>query len=199
MMPKSRIQCFFLVPTGVDRLFLRRYKSTSSDDDKCSVHGYHNVNKFIATEERTEESCSGDIHPHNDERWPTHCGCGYEFTDDDKWQLFREEIYRRQDTGEEMIRSDAPVGAMWDAIWYGRKGPDGRSLMVRTPGGDWFIDDRASNCTMRDDNEHRCWVRHGEVPNITVGKNGHTCRAGAGSIAQKTYHGFLRNGYLEEC
>lgn len=29
-------------------------------------------------------------------------------------------------------------------------------------------------------------------------KDGNTCGAGAGSIAQKRYHGFLRNGYLED-
>lgn len=119
----------------------------------------------------------------------------------------RSPIYRRSDTGEELALNDAPVGAMWYADWYlsedgERKhhliqpGPDGHVLVVRTPGGDWCVDSRASNCTMPDDDEHHCWVRHGEPPNITVDKNGHTCRAGAGSIAVGDYHGFLRDGHL---
>lgn len=72
---------------------------------------------------------------------------------------------------------------------------DGRELHVICPNGEhWNIDGRASNCTMPKDKEHRCWVRTGEPPNITVGKGGHTCSAGAGSIHAGNYHGFLRNG-----
>lgn len=68
----------------------------------------------------------------------------------------------------------------------------------------WVIDSRASNCDMKNNRLHRCWVRHGEVPNITVNKEprSHTCNAGGGSILthgpgnKESYHGFLRNGYL---
>jgi hypothetical protein len=41
---------------------------------------------------------------------------------------------------------------------------------------------------------HKCWIRHGKAPLITVDKNGVTCGAGTGSIAAGDYHGFLRNG-----
>jgi len=61
------------------------------------------------------------------------------------------------------------------------------------------MDDRASNCGSRDDDEHRCWVRHGEPPDLTVDKQGLTCTAGAGSIVTDTWHGFLRGGYLVDC
>lgn len=115
-------------------------------------------------------------------------------------------LYRRADTGEEMTLSEAPAGAMWDAHWYGRdkkggpwgagRGTDGLWLVVKTPGGEWLPDMRASNCTMPDDNEHRCWVRHGAPPEVTVDKNGLTCGAGAGSIGIGSYHGFLRAGCL---
>jgi hypothetical protein len=115
--------------------------------------------------------------------------------------------WRRVDTGE--IRDSIQafgVGAMWRATWY-KKDETGlygwcwdnateAPLIVRTPGGDWNIDSRASNCTMPDDKTHRCWVRHGEPPNIHVDKNGHTCGAGAGSIISGNYHGFLHNGAL---
>lgn len=73
---------------------------------------------------------------------------------------------------------------------------DGEHLTVMTPGGVWVIDSRASNCTMPYDYNHRCWVRHGEPPEITVDKAGTTCAAGAGSIQCGSYHGFLQNGSL---
>jgi hypothetical protein len=62
-----------------------------------------------------------------------------------------------------------------------------------------MIDSRASNCTLPNDREHKCWIRHGTPPDLTVDKNGKTCAAGAGSIQLGNYHGFLRNGHLEEC
>lgn len=91
---------------------------------------------------------------------------------------------------------------MWDQTWLRdlpgvRTGPDGRVLAVRLPNGyGWAPDSRASNCTRPDDDTHRCWVRHGEVPRITVDKNGDTCSAGAGSILSNGWHGFLRDGVL---
>lgn len=107
-------------------------------------------------------------------------------------------IYRRTDTGEEIV--DLPPGAMYyvsqQSQPYYRPGPDGRTLFVVTPGGHWSPDSRASNCGSPDDNVHYCWVRHGVPPMITVDKQGHTCKAGAGSIVMGKYHGFLRNGKL---
>ena len=75
----------------------------------------------------------------------------------------------------------------------------------RTSGGHaylhhWNIDGRASNCTMKDDRIHRCWVRHGDpaVPGqLHVDKVGKTCAAGAGSIAVPGFHGYLHRGALE--
>lgn len=102
--------------------------------------------------------------------------------------------------GREVDGENLPAGAMWFADWYPWKGPDGHSLVVKLPNGHhWLVDNRASNCTMKDDDVHRCWVRHGEPPNITVDKKGHTCKAGGGSIWSGDWHGFLRNGRLEEC
>jgi hypothetical protein len=74
---------------------------------------------------------------------------------------------------------------------------DGKHLYVITPDlCFWDIDSKAENCTMPDDRTHRCWIRHGEPPNITVDKQGRTCGAGAGSFIGATWHGFLRNGEL---
>lgn len=63
----------------------------------------------------------------------------------------------------------------------------------------WDIDSRCSNCGSPDDRLHRCWVREGTPPNVTISKNGNTCSAGAGSVKVEWWHGFLRNGVLEEC
>lgn len=77
---------------------------------------------------------------------------------------------------------------------------DGKHLQVVLPNGNtWDIDGRANNCTMPDEKTHRCWVRHGEPPNVHVDKNGYTCAAGAGSILSGDYHGFLHNGELTQC
>lgn len=116
-------------------------------------------------------------------------------------------VFRRSDTGEEIIGPliNAAPGAMWYADWmlevddnWNYAGPDGHCLVVRCPNGsDWMIDGRASNCTLPNDKNHKCWVRHGTPPNITVDKNGLTCSAGAGSIMAGDYHGFLRNGQFD--
>jgi hypothetical protein len=78
-------------------------------------------------------------------------------------------------------------------VWENQTSPP---LIVLTPGGEWNIDSRAGNCKLPDDRLHRCWVRHGTPPNITVDTIGQTCGAGAGSIMAGRYHGFLRNGVL---
>jgi hypothetical protein len=119
--------------------------------------------------------------------------------------------WRDSKTGSERgCISEFGPGAMWRADWYGRSDGSGLygwdwdnlrepPLHVHTPGGDWNIDSRASNCTLPKDRTHRCWVRTGEPPNVNVSKGGpgaHTCGAGAGSIRAGDYHGFLRNGYL---
>ncbi len=117
----------------------------------------------------------------------------------------RSPIYRRVDTGEIITDlASAPVGAMWFADWYKKRwNPQLEfSLIVKTPGGDWHVDQQSFNCTMPEDvfqQRHHCWIIEGELPNITVSKNGVTCGAGGGSILIGVYHGFLRNGFLEEC
>jgi hypothetical protein len=73
----------------------------------------------------------------------------------------------------------------------------GPQLQVILPDNNpWNIDARANNCGKPADFEHRCWIRHGDPPAITVDKGGLTCTAGAGSIDSGTWHGFLRAGEL---
>jgi len=203
----SKIPVFFLEPTERERASLRRYRSSANGSCGSSGIGYCNA-QFDTGERPISASRSFGSKDEAllfDHRWPTHCACGYKFADDDAWQDFSREIYRRADNGEEMTLHDAPVGACWNASWFAEHGrhvgPDGRSLVVKTPGGEWMIDSRASNCTMPDDNAHRCWVRHGrpEDGTLHVDKNGLTCAAGGGSILAGNYHGFLHHGHLVEC
>lgn len=203
----NSIQCFFLEPTGTARRSLRRCTPSAEGDTCPAAHGYHTAQTVL--DDVVDAQASGDLWPHEDERWPTHCACGYEFTEADAYQLNHQTLYRRSDTGELTTIREAPVGAMWYADWFLEhlpegpafyRGPDGHCLVVKTPGGEWMVDARCSNCTLPGDTEHKCWVRRGEVPYVTVSKEGGpTCSAGAGSIQCGRYHGFLRNGRLEEC
>jgi hypothetical protein len=192
------VKCFLLEDAGKLRRYLRRYHHDCSAP--WSPLGGMVLLDEVPYPPRTAITLDEPwgLVSRDDPRWPRVCECGREFVDSDQWQIFPDSIYRRVDTGEEHSLRDAPPGAMWDAWWYGSsKGADGRSMVVVCPGGhEWLIDGRASNCTMKDDWEHRCWVRHGEPPNLTVDKNGPTCAAGAGSIQTKNWHGFLRNGEL---
>lgn len=194
------IKVFFAMPAGEVQRSLRRFSN-----GPCSGGGeysYHDATVPLDRVPRNDQA-SGDNWPHDDSRWPTACAkCGREFLPGDNWQLFHEALYRRTDTGEVMSWPQLPVGAVRSLSWLeGRAeytGPDGRSLECKTPGGDWIIDSRAKNCTMPEDTAHKCWVRHGrpEDGTLHVDKNGLTCAAGAGSIATKTWHGFLHNGEL---
>lgn len=113
-------------------------------------------------------------------------------------------IYRRMDTGAELQTYpwNFPIGAMWiemhkpgECLYWDNC--DGLHVHIRVPGGlYWDVDSRASNCTKKEDKLHRCWVRHGIIPNLTVDKAGLTCSAGAGSIQTENWHGFLRGGIL---
>jgi hypothetical protein len=226
------VECFMIIPTGRQKLFLRRYRSTSSADDKpCPLpQKYHDAMVDIgeAAEQKSAQGYitapSVDLYQ-DDPRWPAQCACGYVFSvtdDNDHWQVFGKSIYRREGTTVEYTLEDAPPGAIWNAWWLGdfHKGPDGQCLICRLPGGhDWNIDGIASNCDSpcarcgkprhacqckypngyQDSKPHKCWVRHGQPPKLTVDKNGVTCGAGAGSIVVPGWHGFLRNGVLVPC
>lgn len=193
------VKCFYLEPTDLDAIYLRRY---SHEDGQCAGRmSYHNAKARV--EDRPDGDEIAVTEYADDPRWPTACSCGYVFTEADVRQVFRDSIYRRSDTADLIPLRDAPPGAMWDATWMRDiwHGDDGRCLVVKLPNGnDWVIDSQCSNCTMPEDRgqkQHHCWIRHGEPPNITVDKNGVTCGAGAGSIQSGSYHGFLVNGEFQ--
>lgn len=208
------IKCKFFEPSTKVKRYFRRY-----EEGTCpSKYGrFHNAKNF---RDEIEVPVSKNGYE-NDERmvgdfptdelipsFPTKCDyCDFEFTEKSEFQLNAERLYFCRETNEYFTLKELPAGAMYYADWMlvNRtsnlfRGPDGHCLVVIVPQrSPWMVDSRANNCTLPDDTEHKCWVRHGEVPNITVDKNGITCGAGGGSIQTGNYHGFLRNGYLEEC
>lgn len=207
------IKCFWLEPTDRAEAFLRRYERHSYDPlppPSCPGNRmqYHDTEVSIgeiAYSEAEAERASRDDFPRDDPRWPRACDvCGAPYRDEDHWQYNVKRLYSGAPDGKlYTIRFGprmAPPGSMYDADWYPTKGPDGIALAVVVPGQDhvWLVDSRASNCTLPDDNEHRCWVRHGDprTGNVHVDKNRRTCAAGAGSIQMGSYHGFLHNGSL---
>src|SRR5579863_7175318 len=211
----TRIPCFLIEETNRTKVYLRRYQRLETKQD-CPYPGHSGYHQAMALlgEEPVERSASGYIIngskpllPSDDPRWPTGCLCGsYTFTQQDKWQRFTQEVYRRADTGEELTLRDAPPGAMWYAWWYDDtchpQGP--HALVVRLPDkSDWIVDFVANNCNWpggdTEQAHHHCWPYKGTPPNITVSKDvGTTSTAGAGSILTPHYHGFLRNGFLED-
>lgn len=197
-----RVKCFYIKPNGKASRWLRRYKTV--DGSPCPLTGgYHNaqvpIEDSLDAENKSDEPAIREMYA---DQWPKQCDCGYQFAEEDTKQIFSRNQYE-DDKGNVMTLDSAPAGAMWDATWFhGHKsytGPDGMSLVVKTPGGEWMVDGRASNCTKPDDDEHKCWVRKGVPPNITVSKDGNTCAAGAGSILIHGYHAMLQEGELREC
>lgn len=203
--PPDGIECFLLLPTSRVWRSLRRY---SKHDARCKGNGsFHNAHfKLGQVESLKDGTFAHDLMPcppPADPRWPLKCDhCDYVFKRDDAYQVFEERVYVTAKGAEHSLRKP-PVGAMWNADWLpeSMQGDDGQAIMVQTPGGKWLIDGPASNCTKPDDRgkypkHHRCWIRHGIPPKLTVDKQGVSCNAGAGSIQCGNYHGFLRHGFL---
>jgi hypothetical protein len=200
------VKCFFIESTGN-----AREETVRTENGVCRLTGaeYHRATQafrtFAFVPNRTWPEFVADWSDKS--QWPDRCGCGHIFTSACRDSVGGAEEWKRLDTGEaKQSIAEFPVGAMWLAKWYrniktGLYGWDWDNqteppLCVRTPGGDWIIDSRANNCTLPNERTHRCWIRHGVPPQITVDKAGFTCNAGAGSIQCGSYHGFLQNGYL---
>lgn len=203
----SRIRCFMLERTDEFQHSLRRFTFGSTEVCPARCEWGHDASIDLDILTLPGEDLEGTIVPFDrqDARWPTQCGsCSYEFTAEDQWQSNSHRLYRGND-GRLLHPKDAPAGAMWFIPWYDEhyKPQLEHVLAVMLPGGHhWVVDSQASNCTIPDDRRqerHHCWVISGTLPDITAGKGGATCAAGAGSIAAPGYHGFLRNGFLEEC
>jgi hypothetical protein len=196
------VTCFLIEATGQYRRSLRRF---SFNEREGQQHAHDASNFLDVVDKMGEEEdgqVSGDVYPHDDPKWPTRCSCGYVFKDADYWQLSHEPEYRRTDTGELTTLREVPAGAMWIASWYVRDdGADGISspihkaerpgqphLIVKTPGGDWNVDQKSAN--------GQGWSWTGTPPKVTArpsigiyGPDGQTFK----------YHAFLTDGVLVDC
>jgi len=181
------IKCFMVERTRTVRISLRRYKGSATGEKCPGKYGYHDASKVVRDEpyDKNNEGYGdrpGGPFPKGHPDWPKKCDwCPYEFADGDSWQLGGERLYKNSETGELFTLRKAPVGAMWDAYWMSRRGPDGICLVVQTPGGDWMIDYPARGVGQP-------WHRTGVPPKVTA----------VPSIMIGSYHGWLRDGFLVE-
>jgi len=185
------VECFWVDPNGRAERFLRRYRR---GEETCDVNpmGYHTSTASIGEFDMLWTQSDGvqfiaaidSADYAGDERWPTHCGCGYEFIEDDHWQAYQEPVYVAAD-GRQALTSHAhgrrpTPGAMFDTFWRPEiRKPDGLAISVICPDGTiWCIDDRASSGGF--------WTREGTPPVLTVSP----------SIQTGDYHGHLQSGVL---
>lgn len=199
----AKIQCFMLERSEWVRDTIRRYSATRRPDGtdnprQCplmlGLYSYHNASVEIGTRSEAEEICYGLRVPKNDPQWPLQCGCGYVFQQWDEWQFVAHRLYRRIGTDDLLPLHKATPGAMWYADWMtssnpGRPGtlwhgPDGRCLVVQTPGGEWVIDGPSQHVRNKP-----AWLRTGAPPDVTA----------TPSIICGKYHGWLTEGWLIEC
>lgn len=213
---QETIRCFLVVPTG------EGYESLIiTEDGQCIENFKYHRSEVVVRRFALGEN---DVYPEgwisDDERkvkavkYCTRCG-NHNFSEAALNRIggSKGRGWERLDTGQRADNlNDFGPGAMWFVSWYKNdetglythpgfgKGFSESPLSVRTPGGDWLVDARCSNCSLPEDDTHKCWPRTGIAPEITVDKNlGHTCNVGGGSVIQGDYHGFLRGGFLVRC
>jgi hypothetical protein len=203
----SGIRCFLVEPTKWDRLRIAR--STRSGCRK-SAFGHHS--KWVTTEIRLRHHKRRAVNrpplnrvpSHRSRLWPKTCAaCRYRFKPKDDWDACADLLYAPADGSlEPQTLNEMPAGAMWYADWFsakslppekrGPKGkiltPDGRVLVVKTPGGEWIVDYYS---TPASGELGLGWTRTGSVRNGTV-----TASPSIRIGEPERYHGWLRNGYL---
>jgi len=190
--------CFWVERTPEAEISLHRY---CRQDKGCPLgRDYHNASVAIGRQllMLSERDTVAALHVEDyadRPEWPTACGCGYEFTDDDERQVNQEPIYRADD-GREWPHKSLPPGAMQDGAWlrpFG-VGPDGIALVVVLPpaksdsrGHWWHVDGPSRNNGVPGPG----WTRTGDPhnpPSLSV----------TPSILTSDYHGFLTAGVLTD-
>lgn len=176
--------------------------------------GVHDARLPLTTSDKLADWTLGGIpSDYPDDRWPTaceRCGAAVPITAPPIYgagpgadgprlerQVFRSQRY---DTAS----GEPGPGDMFLVGWLHHDGhcihwddcTTPHLMVVLSTGHRWDVDGRAANCALPQDRHHRCWVRHGDPPDVTVDKGGKTCAAGGGSIAVPGYHGMLQGGVL---
>lgn len=211
-MEEEGIKCRLIEEIGT-RVFLRVYWDGCKAISRFgTVWGYHNAMKSIFDTDKKigDFDSPGRIEDYDVNEFPTTCEhCGEVALSDANKQVFRQRLYNSESGSPE-------PGDMYYADWYHQKDRDfycrnwdncndsrGHLIVVLPNRQTWDLNSRARNCTLQEDRVHRCWVLHGEAPELHVDKNGLTCAAGAGSIDSgdgvNNYHGYLHSGRLKRC
>lgn len=206
------IRCFWIEPMPLAEQSLRRF--VFSDKRPCPAKPNWGCDASVRIEDIAVPAVwmDTDRSPHHriggrgyiptpeeilaEQRWPTNCeACGQPFQPGDNWQRNVHQYYTdAQGSGRWTLhwQNMPPPGAMWHSYWMDDiyAGPDGRSLTVMTPGGEWNIDGGASNSPAK-----QAWTRTGVAPDLVVSPSI--------DITGK-YHGWLGNGgappgWLKEC
>lgn len=216
-MAKRETVCFWVRDTKRARVMLRRY----SDGPHACLNGpwgYHNASIAIgdhAVDVLQDAGGFGGGHDElelangiantaddvarDDPRWPTKCAwCSYDFTIADEWQVRWDVLYAGAPDGQEYDLMSLPHGAVWRAWWYEkwegdgfRVGPDGMCLSVRTPAGEWCMDQKASDGGF--------WARTALAQDLPAGALLPQLTVTPSILQGDRYHGFLTNGKLLEC
>ncbi len=182
------LQCFLVEETRREQRYLRRFRI--GECTRSSGHSSSHDGMVLLIEDApitlTEDGyhCAPEERPSlDDPRWPVKCThCDYVFTAEDSSQVACLTWYVRPDTGERFLQGSLPPGAMFDAWWMNRKGPDGKCWMVILPDGhQWMVDGPSKSGGF--------WVRSGVAPALTAHP----------SILTATYHGWLTAGILNPC
>ncbi len=193
-----------IVPTPLACRFIQEVGTRATHrvywTGECGTRGYHNGETPIGDSPVPRDWTFGAKSEFADKPIPSKCDeCGTPAPAGANKQVFYRRLYDTETgypTPGDMyfeICLDSPSSTK---CYYWDNCP-GKHLIVVTPDNHhWNVDSRARNCTIPEDRIHRCWIAHGEPPNVTVDKNGPTCSAGAGSIQTASWHGFLRNGHL---
>jgi len=186
------------VPARLTTITALQPRLTAMWDGPCGKSSLHVARLDVGA----RVSPRSDNMPRLERGWKGSCErCGVEIPWDEG-TLVSGQLFRIWDTPSEALE---PGCLFWQDDYKGHcsgrwSNCDGRHLNAVLPNGHhWDIDSRASNCTLKEDTIHRCWVRVGEPPNVHISKDGLSCAAGAGSILAGDYHGFLHHGVFTSC
>jgi hypothetical protein len=174
---------FMIEPTKFCRRSLRRFFKFSG------VHSGHYHEASVVIDAKFE---SPGVHGRgllrdgyeNSPAWPKNCACGYQFVEEDHWQVNEQRLYKGAPERKLYPLHECPPGATWECDWFPKEGPngnwtgpDGKVWAVMLPGGVEFIIHMYSSDVPR-----RKWNVTGTPPLINVSP----------SINQKGhYHGFI--------
>jgi hypothetical protein len=205
------MQARFIYEVGT-RVWLRCYWGVARNgrhEDSCGKSKLHDARIHLLDTPKT--SCwdaGGREADYPRDRWPTKCDtCGQAVPFGSPRWFYKSDgvVLEQQLLRKPLFNTNSGDPEPGDLFWQDYLHHEGRCIFWDNcnhqhlfgvlPNDHWWdIDSRASNCTLKDDRNHRCWIRHGQPPRVHVDKNGLSCQAGSGSISVPGWHGFLHNG-----